>query len=78
MQHDWAYCMLLNFGGNIGLHGKMDILIDGFYNAKADARASQTMKGVGITPEGIENNPMMYELLYELPWRAERFTRAEW
>jgi len=68
----------LNFGGNVGLHGKMDTLIEGFYNAKEDARASQTMKGVGITPEGIENNPMMYELLYELPWRAERFTRNEW
>ena len=70
--------MLLNFGGNVGLHGKMDALIDGFYNAKADARASETLKGVGITPEGIENNPMMYELLFELPWRAERFTRTEW
>ena len=78
MHHDWAYCMLLNFGGNVGLHGKMDTLIEGFYNAKEDARASQTMKGVGITPEGIENNPMMYELLYELPWRSERFTRNEW
>ena len=56
----------------------MDILIDGFYDAKADARASKTMKGVGITPEGIENNPVMYELLYELPWREQRFTRSEW
>ena len=78
LHHDWAYCMLLNFGGNVGLHGKMDALIDGFYNAKEDVRASKTMKGVGITPEGIENNPMMYELLYELPWRETRFTRNEW
>ena len=78
LHHDWAYCMLLNFGGNVGLHGKMDALIDGFYNARTDARAAQTMKGVGITPEGIENNPMMYELLYELPWREKRFTRDEW
>ena len=31
-----------------------------------------------FTPEGIENNPMMYELLYELPWREKRFTRDEW
>jgi alpha-N-acetylglucosaminidase len=22
-QHDWIYCMLLNYGGNVGLHGKM-------------------------------------------------------
>ena len=78
MHHDCAYCMLLNFGGNVGLHGKMDVLIDGFYNAKDDVRASKTMKGVGITPEAIENNPMMYELLYEFPWREQRFSRNEW
>lgn len=77
-QHDWLYCMLLNFGGNVGLHGKMDALINGFYDAKADARAGQTLRGVGMTPEGIENNPMMYELVMELPWRAERFTHGDW
>lgn len=77
-QHGWLYCMLLNFGGNVGLHGKMDALINGFYDAKADARAGQTLRGVGMTPEGIENNPMMYELAMELPWRAERFTHGDW
>lgn len=34
--------------------------------------------GVGATPEGIENNPVMFELLYELPWREERFSPDEW
>lgn len=77
-KHDWIYCMLLNFGGNVGLHGKMDAVINGFYDAKADARAGQTLKGVGMTPEGIENNPMMYELLMELPWRENRFTHEAW
>lgn len=77
-KHDWVYCMLLNFGGNVGLHGKMDALIDGFYDAKADARAGKTLRGVGMTPEGIENNPVMYELAMELPWREARFTREEW
>ena len=23
-KHDWLYCMLLNFGGNVGLHGRMN------------------------------------------------------
>lgn len=77
-KHDWVYCMLLNFGGNVGLHGKMDNVIDNYYLAKADPRANSTLKGVGMTPEGIENNPVMYELVMELPWRAERFTRQEW
>lgn len=76
--HPWIYCMLLNFGGNVGLHGKMETVIDSYYDARADARAGKRLAGVGITPEGIENNPVMYELLTELPWRAERFTRAEW
>lgn len=77
-KHDWIYCMLLNFGGNVGLHGKMDNVIDNYYLAKADSHANSTLKGVGMTPEGIENNPVMYELVMELPWRAERFTREQW
>lgn len=77
-KHNWVYCMLLNFGANVGLHGKMDNVINEFYLAKADPRASQTLKGVGMTPEGIENNPVMYELVMELPWRAEKFTKENW
>ena len=76
--HPWIYCMLLNFGGNVGLHGKMETVIDGFYDALEHPRAGRTLRGVGLTPEGIGNNPVMYELLTELPWRAGRFTRAEW
>ncbi|MCM1484544.1 MAG: alpha-N-acetylglucosaminidase [Muribaculaceae bacterium] len=73
--HPWLYCMLLNFGGNVGLHGKMQWLIDQFYQAKG---ASPQMKGVGLTMEGIENNPIMYELLCELPWRESAPTREDW
>ena len=76
-QHDWIYCMLLNFGGRTGLHGKMTPVIDNYYDAVAH-RNGETLQGVGATMEAIENNPVMYELLYELPWRAERFTAAEW
>lgn len=75
--HDWLYCMLLNFGGNVGLFGRMDATIRGFYKAKA-SRFGDTMKGVGLTMEGIENNPMMYELLCELPWRDNVFDKEHW
>lgn len=76
-QHDWLFCMLLNYGGNIGLHGKMAHLIEEFYKAK-DSSFGKTLKGVGMTMEGIENNPVMYELLCELPWREQRFSKDEW
>lgn len=76
-QHDWLYCMLLNYGANVGLHGKMKHVIDEFYKAKASS-FSKTMKGIGMTMEGSENNPVMYELLCELPWRPEAFDKDKW
>lgn len=76
--HDWLYCMLLNYGGNVGLHGKMQHVINSFYRAKSYPVFGEGMKGIGLTPEGIENNPVMFELLTELPWRAEKFDKDNW
>lgn len=76
-KHDWLYCMLLNYGGNVGLHGKMKHVIDEFYKAKSSP-FGKTLKGVGMTMEGSENNPVMFELLCELPWRPSLFDKDEW
>lgn len=76
-KHDWLYCMLLNYGGNVGLHGKMKHVIDEFYKAKSSP-FGKTLKGVGMTMEGSENNPVMFELLCELPWRSSLFDKDEW
>lgn len=76
-KHDWLYCMLLNYGGNVGLHGKMKHVIDEFYQAKSSP-FGKTLKGVGMTMEGSENNPVMFELLCELPWRPVSFDKDQW
>ena len=75
--HDWAFCMLLNFGGNVGMFGKLQHVVDEYYKARCSSFKS-TMKGVGLTMEGIENNPVMYELVSELPWRDAKFSWKEW
>lgn len=76
-KHDWVYCMLLNFGGNVGMYGRMDRVIGGYYTACAHPQG-RMLRGVGMTMEGIGNNPVMYELLMELPWRPEKFAAAQW
>ncbi len=76
-QHEWLFCLLENFGGNVGLHGRMDQLLDNFYLSKGNPLAEH-IKGIGLTMEGIENNPVMFELMSELPWRPEKFTKEEW
>ena len=75
--HDWAFCMLLNFGGNVGMFGKLQHVVEEYYKARCSSFKS-TMKGVGLTMEGIENNPVMYELVSELPWRDAKFSWKEW
>ena len=76
-QHDWLFCMIENFGGNVGLHGRMDQLLNNFYLTKNNPLAVH-LKGIGLTMEGSENNPVMFELMCELPWRPEKFTKEEW
>lgn len=73
--HEWVYCMLLNFGGNVGLHGKIDQLLSGFDRARTQ---SPHLRGIGLTMEGIENNPVMYALMTDLPWLDAVPTREQW
>ena len=42
---DWLYCMLLNFGGNVGMYGRMDRVINGFYAADQHPKGA-TISGV--------------------------------
>ena len=74
--HDWLFCMLENFGANIGMHGRMDQLIENYNNARKNFH--QHIKGWGFTMEGSETNPIMYELMSELPWRSEKIEKEKW
>ena len=76
-QHHWIMCMLENFGGNVGLHGRMDELLDN-YRQIAIHPLGANCKGTGLTMEGSENNPVMFELMSELPWMDSVPTKEEW
>ena len=78
-KHHWLFCLLENFGANVGLHGRMDQLLDNFYFSDGSAALRTSLrKGIGFTMEGSENNPVMFELMSELPWRPEKFTKEDW
>ena len=75
--HDWIWGQVSNFGGNVGIFGRMDRLIECFYTARNNAK-SNNLVGIGAIPEGIDNNAMLYDLLYALPWTNEDYTRQSW
>ena len=57
----FIWCMLHNYGGIRGIYGNLTTI----GNDPIDARLTNgsTMVGVGMTPEAIEHNPIMYDLM---------------
>ncbi|MFQ8601124.1 MAG: alpha-N-acetylglucosaminidase [Oscillospiraceae bacterium] len=64
----WIYCVLDNYGGNPSLHGELTALSEGIPAALAEAKH---MKGIGVTAEALEHDPVYYELLFEMGWETE-------
>ncbi|GAB2289027.1 hypothetical protein Dimus_023329 [Dionaea muscipula] len=72
----YVWCMLHNFGGNIEMYGTLESIASG----PVDARTSEnsTMVGVGMCMEGIEQNPVVYELMAEMAYRSEKVKPKQW
>ena len=64
----WVWCMLNNFGGRMGLHGHLDALQK---DIPAAANGRQHMAGIGISPEGSQENPVLYDFLFETIWTQD-------
>lgn len=72
----FIWCMLHNFGGNHGYFGSVEKINRGPFDAKHFPNS--TMVGTGLTPEGINQNEMIYELMNEIGWRQEPVILSEW
>ncbi|KAH3761922.1 lysosomal alpha-N-acetyl glucosaminidase [Pelomyxa schiedti] len=68
--------MLQNFGGRPGMFAAMDNVaqwpLDALSNTTVD------MVGTGFTPEAIETNPVVYDLMSEMHWRTSPFDLDLW
>lgn len=73
----WIWCMLHNFGGNISLYGRMDEVAKAPANALHDPKAGQLV-GIGLTPEAIEQNPVIYALMLDNVWTDQAITVDRW
>ena len=71
----YIYCMLHNFGGRSGLHGRLETTMNGYFQALAN---NNNCQGIGATPEGTETNPILYDMLFELPWMSSNPGADAW
>ena len=73
----WIWCMLHNFGGRNMLFGNALKLAEEPSRVLADPAKGQLL-GLGAVPEGIEQNPVIYSLLFSHIWRNTAVELDEW
>jgi len=73
----WIWNMINNFGGNINLFGRMNGVATSPALALNDS-ASKRLCGIGLTMEGIEQNPVIYELMMQHAWQTQPVQLDEW
>lgn len=71
--HEWIYCVLNNYGDNVGIFGRAPLIADSYLHADRDA-----LVGSGAIPEGISTTPMIYDLAFSLPSLSENYGLDEW
>ncbi len=69
------FCTIPNFGGRSGVMGRLKNLTDNYFHYKAKYASIQ---GIGTAPEAIEQTPVTYDLLFQLPWMESKPDVDEW
>ena len=73
----FLWCTVNNFGEKSGLYGKLQYFADEVNHIK-QSEYKNLCKGIGIMPEGIHNNPVVYDLMLELGWHSQKIVVSDW
>ncbi|MFC6998229.1 alpha-N-acetylglucosaminidase [Rufibacter roseus] len=73
----WIWNMLHNFGGNVSMYGLMDRIATWPSKTLQDPDKGNLV-GIGLTPEGIESNSVIYDLMMENAWRTTSIDLDTW
>ena len=72
---DAVFCAIPNFGGRSGLMGRLNNVTENYFKFKAKYAS---IKGIGTAPEAIEQTPVGYDLIYQLPWMGSKPDVQAW
>ncbi|MEC0093344.1 alpha-N-acetylglucosaminidase [Paenibacillus macquariensis] len=73
----WVWCMIQNYGGKNGMFGNLETIAHDPIATIHNPTAGR-MSGIGMAMEGIETNPVMYDLLADSVWRSDATDVGEW
>jgi alpha-N-acetylglucosaminidase len=73
----FVWCCIDNFGERPGLFGRLQHYCDETHRART-GEFGRYLVGTGVMPEGIDNNPVAYDLVLELSWHRDHVDAARW
>ncbi|HAZ03379.1 MAG TPA: alpha-N-acetylglucosaminidase [Marinilabiliales bacterium] len=73
----WIWSMLQNFGNKTGMFGRLEMVCSEPFRALQSEKGAR-MVGIGSMPEGTDNNPVMFDALFDMVWRTEAPNVDEW
>ncbi|MDU6359347.1 MAG: alpha-N-acetylglucosaminidase C-terminal domain-containing protein, partial [Clostridiales bacterium] len=76
-QTPWIWCIINNFGGKQGLFGNLKNIL----NSTALLASDKTLRycqGIGMAPEGIGTNPIIYQALLDRIWETDAISEEDW
>ncbi len=74
--YDFIAGNLHNFGGRINMHGDFRLLASNQF--KTAMKKTGTVKGTGLFMEAVNQNPVYYDLAFEMPFHEDAINIEQW
>jgi alpha-N-acetylglucosaminidase len=73
----WIWCILPSFGNTVRMSGPLAKINTDLWAAMDDPQRGK-LSGIGIIQEGLDYNPVVFDLMSEMTWRTEPVDLNEW
>ncbi|WP_018631095.1 alpha-N-acetylglucosaminidase [Niabella aurantiaca] len=74
----WLAGIIHNFGDNTAMGGNLDEVLAMFPRLLNDKGQTRNLSGIGMFPEAIGHNPVIYEAASEMAWHAQQPNTQQW
>lgn len=73
----WMWCNVHSFGCTVNLGGALNRNNEGLMSARRDPQSGR-LTGLGFVNEGLDYNPVVYDLMFEMAWRDRPVDLKAW
>ena len=73
----WLWCNVQSFGNTVSLGGRLDANNAGLTAARQSPERGK-LSGLGFVNEGLDYNPVVYDLMFEMAWNHQAIDLDQW